>query len=170
MKLRTLIAISALSACSVQTAPATTTTTTSTSTTTSTTTTTTTTTIVQVRSKHKTCGIDIINKLAEYGLPADPFAYIAWRESRCNPGAVNATWNKQGVMTYALNKNKTWDSGLLQINSGHRETVRRVCGKAALINHLQGLRDLDCNLAVARVLYDNGKGLGHWRATYKQGN
>jgi hypothetical protein len=29
---------------------------------------------------------------------------------------------------------------------------------------------LDCQLKVAAHLYDGGKGLSHWRATYKQGN
>jgi hypothetical protein len=108
--------------------------------------------------------------LAEYGLPADPFSYIAWRESRCNPGAVNAKWNEAGELVYALNSNKTWDSGLLQVNSIHRNLVREVCGKQALRNNLAGLLDLDCQLKVAARLYDGGKGLSHWRATYKQDN
>lgn len=111
------------------------------------------------------CNQATIDKLAEYGLPEVPFASIAYRESRCNPLAINARWNKQGEMIYSLNKNGTWDSGLLQINSGHKERVRRVCGKQALANNLAGLLDIDCNLKVAADLYDNGKGLGHWRAT-----
>jgi len=112
------------------------------------------------------CNQATIDKLAEYGLPAVPFASIAYRESRCNPLAINARWNKQGEMTYSLNKNGTWDSGLLQINSGHKERIRRVCGKQALANNLAGLLDIDCNLAVAKELYNNGKGLSHWQATY----
>jgi hypothetical protein len=111
------------------------------------------------------CNQATVAKLAEYGLPEVPFASIAYRESRCNPLAINARWNKQGEMTYSLNKNGTWDSGLLQINSGHRERVRRVCGKQALDNNLAGLLDIDCNLKVAAELYANGKGLSHWRAT-----
>lgn len=131
----------------------------------STTTTTTSIPIVIAVGKRKQCGEDINAKLIEYGLPIKFFSYIAYRESRCNPNAINATWDSAGNMTYALNRNKTYDSGLLQINSGHRELVRQICGKKALDNNLAGLRDIDCNLAVAARLYDNGKGLGHWRAT-----
>lgn len=146
--------------------PATTTTTSS-----STTTTTTTTTTLPAKSTGgvKRCP-DLEPLLAEYGLPADPFSYIAWRESRCNPGAVNAKWNEAGDMVYALNKNGSWDTGLLQVNSIHRDLVREVCGKQALRNNLAGLQDLDCQLRVAARLYDGGKGLSHWRATYKQDN
>lgn len=96
----------------------------------------------------------------EYGLlPVKTFSYIAWRESRCNPLAINAKWDKDGNMIYHLNKNKTWDSGLLQINSGHRETVKRICHA-----DLERLMVLDCNLKVAKYLLDNG-GLNHWLAT-----
>ena len=133
---------------------------------TTTTTTTTTTVALAPVTNGKRCNKATVKKLAEYGLPAVPFAYIAWRESRCNPLAINARWNKQGEMTYALNKNGTWDSGLLQINSGHKERVRRVCGRKALANNLAGLLDIDCNLAVAKELYNNGKGLSHWAATH----
>lgn len=127
--------------------------------------TTTTTVPIGLTPNGRRCNQATVMKLAEYGLPAVPFASIAYRESRCNPLAINARWNKQGEMTYSLNKNGTWDSGLLQINSGHKERVRRVCGKQALNNNLAGLLDIDCNLKVAAELYDNGKGLGHWRAT-----
>ena len=109
-------------------------------------------------------------KMAAYGLPADPFSKIAYRESRCNPEAVNARWDAQGNMVWSLNKNGTYDSGLFQINSGHKERVRQVCGSKALANHLAGLRTLDCNLAMAAFLYDNGNGLGHWRATHNPDN
>ena len=83
------------------------------------------------------------------GLPVKDFSYIAWRESRCRIKAINAIWNSKGEMIYHLNKNKSYDSGLLQINSGHRELVRRVCG-----GDLKLLLTLDCNLAVAKYLYD----------------
>lgn len=132
-------------------------------------TTTTTTTTLPATTKRGSCP-EFEALLAQYGLPADPFSYIAWRESRCNPEAVNAQWNEQGEMVYSLNSNGTYDSGLLQINSGHRELVRKVCGKQALANNMAGLRDVHCNLSVAAVLYDNGRGLSHWRATYKQDN
>ena len=90
------------------------------------------------------------------GLPVKEFSYIAWRESRCRIKAINAIWNEKGEMIYHLNKNKSYDSGLLQINSGHREMVRRVCG-----GDLPLLLTLDCNLAAAKHLYD-AHGLAPW--------
>ena len=141
-------------------------TTTTTSSSTTTTTTTTTTTVAPAKGTSVKRCPDLEPLLAEYGLPADPFSYIAWRESRCNPGAVNAKWNDAGEMTYALNANKSWDTGLLQVNSIHRNLVREVCGKEALKNNLAGLKELDCQLKVAARLYDNGKGLSHWAATH----
>ena len=90
------------------------------------------------------------------GLPVKDFSYIAWRESRCRIKAINATWNEKGEMTYHLNRNKSWDSGLFQVNSGHRELVKRVCG-----GDLPLLLTLDCNLAVAKHLYD-AHGLSPW--------
>ena len=149
--------------------PPTTPTVTPTTTTTTSSSTTTTTTLPAKRIGIKRCP-DLEPLLAEYGLPADPFSYIAWRESRCNPEAVNAKWNEAGEMVYALNENGSWDTGLLQVNSIHRDLVREVCGKAALKNNLAGLRELDCQLKVAARLYDGGKGLSHWRASYKQDN
>jgi hypothetical protein len=90
------------------------------------------------------------------GLPVKEFSYIAWRESRCRIKAINAIWNEKGEMIHHLNKNKSYDSGLLQINSGHREMVRRVCG-----GNLSLLLTLDCNLAAAKHLYD-AHGLSPW--------
>ncbi len=96
----------------------------------------------------------------KYGLvPVKTFSYIAWRESRCRIKAINAIWDAKGNMTWHLNKNGTFDSGLLQINSGHRGHVRKVC-KA----DLEELLILDCNLKMAKFLLDNG-GLNHWKAT-----
>jgi hypothetical protein len=91
------------------------------------------------------------------GLPVKEFSFIAWRESRCRIKAINAIWNEKGEMIYHLNKNKSWDSGLFQVNSGHRELVKRVCG-----GDLTLLLTLDCNLAVAKSLYDAG-GLSPWQ-------
>ena len=90
------------------------------------------------------------------GLPVKEFSFIAWRESRCRVKAINAIWNEKGEMIYHLNKNKSYDSGLLQINSGHREMVKRVCG-----GNLKLLLTLDCNLAAAKHLYD-AHGLSPW--------
>lgn len=86
-------------------------------------------------------------KFREYGLPVVAFSYISYRESRCN---VNA-WNR------TLNKNGSQDLGLVQINSSWKTVTRNICG-----TEIKGLFNVDCNLSVAKYLYDNG-GLGHWR-------
>lgn len=97
------------------------------------------------------------NLFKQYGLlPVETFSYIAWRESRCRIKAINALWDEDGNMTYHLNKNKTWDSGLLQINSSHKTITKQVCGGG-----LELLLNIDCNLKVAKYLLDNG-GLGNW--------
>jgi hypothetical protein len=97
-------------------------------------------------------------------LPVDVFSYIAWRESGCNPGAQNAKWNANGVMTYALNKDRSYDTGLLQINSSWYSVTKLVCGDAAVENKMQGLKDPICNVNVARYIMVNSKGkLGNWR-------
>ena len=54
----------------------------------------------------------------KYGLPWKVFSYIAWRESRCDPTAINHTLNADG----------TTDSGLLQINSSWHNVVREQLG------------------------------------------
>lgn len=95
----------------------------------------------------------------EYGLPAKQFSYIAWRESRCRIKAVNAKWDAQGNIIWTLNKDGSYDSGLLQINSTWRTVTKNICGGG-----IELLLTLDCNLRVAKYLYDNG-GLGHWKAT-----
>ena len=89
------------------------------------------------------------------GLPVKEFSYIAWRESRCRIKAINAIW-KNGKIVWTLNKNGSYDSGLMQINSGHRELVKRLCGGS-----LPLLLTLDCNLSVAKHLYD-AHGLSPW--------
>lgn len=97
-----------------------------------------------------------------YGLkPVDTFSYIAWRESRCRIKAQNITWDSKGNVTYALNKNGSFDTGLLQINSTWKTVTRNLCGPDAADSRMTGLLDLACNLRVAKYLYDNG-GLHHW--------
>lgn len=96
------------------------------------------------------------DKFSEYGLPTELFSYIAYRESRCNPKAVNAKWDSQGNVIWTLNKNGSIDRGLLQINSSWRTVTRNICS-----TNIDGLYDVDCNLSVAKYLYDNG-GAGHW--------
>lgn len=91
----------------------------------------------------------------EFGLPVKYFSYIAFRESRCRKSAINAIW-KNGKIVWTLNKNGTFDSGLLQINSGWRTVTKQVCG-----GDISKLMNPRCNVAVARFLYDDG-GLRHW--------
>ena len=86
-------------------------------------------------------------KFREYGLPVVAFSYISWRESRCNELAHNRT----------LNRDKSQDLGLVQVNSSWKTVTRNICG-----TDITGLFNVDCNLSVAKYLYDNG-GLGHWR-------
>jgi hypothetical protein len=89
------------------------------------------------------------DEFAAFGLPVKTFSYVAWRESRCSP----LSWNR------TLNKNKTQDRGLLQINSSWVTVTAKEC--ASQRGDLSVLFDVRCNLAVARYLYRNG-GLRHW--------
>jgi len=95
----------------------------------------------------------------EFGLPVDFFLYFSFRESRCALTAVNARFDKQGKVVWTLNKNGTFDSGLLQINSGWRTLTSQIC--KSKLGDLTVLLQPRCNVAVARYLYDNG-GLRHW--------
>jgi soluble lytic murein transglycosylase-like protein len=99
------------------------------------------------------------SKFKEYGLPVQVFSYIAWRESGCNPKAINARFDKNGKVIWTLNKNGSIDRGLLQINSSWQTVTKNVCG-----TDLNGLLDLDCNLSVAKYIMDNSKGkLMNWK-------
>ena len=102
---------------------------------------------------------------AQYGLPVQIFSYIAWRESGCNPKAINAKWDANGNMTYHLNNNGTWDTGLLQVNSSWIRSVRKVCGvnTGSARGDLQALTDPDCNVRFAKWIMDNTTGgLSNW--------
>jgi hypothetical protein len=81
------------------------------------------------------------------------FSYIAWRESGCNPKAINAKFDANGNVIWTLNKNGSIDRGLLQINSSWKTVTKNVCG-----TDLNGLLELDCNLSVAKYIMDNSKG------------
>jgi hypothetical protein len=88
-------------------------------------------------------------KFREHGLPVKAFSYISWRESRCSVSAWNRT----------LNKNKTHDIGLVQINDSWKTVTSQIC--KAPYGDMTVLFNVDCNLSVAKYLYDNG-GLRHW--------
>lgn len=92
-------------------------------------------------------------------LPVKAFSYIAYRESKCAVTAVNARFNKRGRITWALNKNGTYDSGLLQINSSWKTVTKETCGAKEWNKSL--LLNPRCNVAVAKVLFDES-GLQPW--------
>lgn len=95
----------------------------------------------------------------QYGLePVEVFSYIAYRESRCNPNAVNAKFDAKGNTTWTLNRDGSVDRGLIQINSCWKTVTKNVCGTG-----LEGLFDVHCNLKVAKYLMDNTSGgLSNW--------
>jgi len=99
------------------------------------------------------------HKFVEHGLPVQVFSYIAWRESRCRTHAINARFNSRGQVIWTLNRNGSIDRGLIQVNSSWVTVTAQVC--KAPRGQLDVLFNVDCNLAVARYLYDNG-GLRHW--------
>lgn len=98
----------------------------------------------------------------QYGLkPVEVFSYIAWRESRCDPSAANARW-KNGKIVWTLNKDGSYDVGLLQINSTWRTVTANTCGTPW--GDMSVLHDVSCNLKVAKFLLDHtDDGLGNWR-------
>lgn len=99
------------------------------------------------------------NLFRRHGLPVVAFTYIAWRESRCNPVATNGRWDKYGNLIFTKNSNGTYDSGLLQINSGWKSLTVRVCGAKEWDRRL--LFDPKCNVKVAEALFAED-GLAPW--------
>ena len=91
------------------------------------------------------------------GLPVKEFVYIAQRESGCRIRAINARYDKHGKVIWTLNKNGSIDRGLFQINSVHKQTVKTICK-----GDLDLLLTLDCNLKVAKYLYDR-YGMTPWK-------
>ena len=107
----------------------------------------------------------------EQGLPPKLFSYIAWRESRCQPKAIGWNYYKGKshrdckVSAYHTYKKcgavKSYDSGLLQINSSWKTLTSRVCDSK--FGDLTVLKDPLCNVKVARDLYENSSGkLSNW--------
>ena len=60
-------------------------------------------------------------------------------------------------MIWTLNKNGSIDRGLVQINSCWKSLTKQLCGTS-----LDGLLNVDCNLKVAKYLYDR-YGMTPWR-------
>lgn len=111
--------------------------------------------------------------LRKYGLPVKQFTYIMWRESRCEPRAIG--WNYRAGTSHRDCKRspaetykrcravKSYDSGLLQINSSWTTVTARVCGTKW--GDMSALLDPKCNLKVAKYLYEDGGGMSNWAAT-----
>lgn len=109
--------------------------------------------------------------LREYKLPVKVFAPIMWRESKCQARAVG--WNYKSGMshkdcklsharTYRKCKAvKSYDVGLLQINSSWKSLTAQVC--KTKLGEMLALQDPHCNLKVAAKLYNKGKGLSNWQ-------
>ena len=107
--------------------------------------------------------------LKQAKLPVRTFSYVMWRESRCQPRAIG--WNYKKGKTHRdctlapakvyrrCKAVRSYDSGLLQINSTWVSVTAAVCRSEW--GDMTVLLDAKCNVAVARYLYDNG-GLGHW--------
>lgn len=108
-----------------------------------------------------------------YGLPVQAFSFLAWRESKCVRKAVG--WNYHRGMgpqdcpsgLYEKHRRcaavRSHDLGAWQINSSWRTVTRRLCAGTEKFD-ISILFDLDCNLKVAKYLYENG-GLAHWSIT-----
>lgn len=92
-------------------------------------------------------------QLKAYGLPPKIFGPIMYRESRCNPASRSV-----------MRRNGTTDLGALQINSSWKTLTMQTCA-VTRAEYAKALLKLGCNLKVATVLYNGGKGLGNWRAT-----
>jgi hypothetical protein len=90
----------------------------------------------------------------KYGLPPKTFSKIAFRESRCNEKSVSAVRRSTGYP----------DVGLVQIQGSWRTVTYAICKLKPNQSHIRALTNVDCNLRVARYLYDNG-GLGHWKGS-----
>ena len=111
-------------------------------------------------------------KLKQYGLPVKDFSRIMYRESRCQPKAIGWNYHKgtsykdcklSPAATYKKCKAvRSYDSGLLQINSSWVTVVQEVCHSKR--GNMNVLLDYKCNLKVAKYLLNNG-GMGHWSGT-----
>jgi hypothetical protein len=114
-------------------------------------------------------------KLRQYKLPVKEFSFIMWRESKCVAKAIGWNYHKgmshrdcklSHARTYRKCKAvKSYDVGLLQINSSWKTLTAKVCkyeyGKMLI------LQDPDCNLKVASAIYKQS-GLEPWRGNSKK--
>jgi hypothetical protein len=116
-------------------------------------------------------------QLKAHGLvPVKRFSYLMWRESRCQKKVIG--WNYHKGMSHKDCKLapakiykkcpavRSYDSGLLQINSSWKTLTARVC--KSKWGDLKPLLTAECNLKVAKALLDDG-GFEHWKATSGSG-
>jgi len=109
--------------------------------------------------------------MKEHGLPIKTFAPIMFRESRCIPKAVN--WNHRPGLSHedctdngSFHKRRkcvavrSWDMGLLQINSSTWDALTmQQCGAST---KSRTLLSPSCNVKVAGVIYRH-YGLEPWK-------
>lgn len=111
--------------------------------------------------------------MREHKLPVRLFDPIMYRESRCKAKVIG--WNYHRGMSHRDCKLepadkykkckavKSYDSGLLQINSSWKTVTSRVC--KSKMGDMTVLLDPKCNLKVASYLYHKGGGIANWRGT-----
>ena len=111
--------------------------------------------------------------LRKYELPVRVFDPIMYRESRCKAKVIG--WNYHRGMSHRDCKLapaeiykkckavKSYDSGLLQINSSWKTVTSQVC--KSKMGDMTVLLDPHCNLRVASYLYHKGGGIRNWQGT-----
>ena len=87
----------------------------------------------------------------KYGLPPKTFSKLAWRESRCNPKSISAIRQSTGRP----------DIGLVQISGSWATLTRKTC-RVKYQAIVKALTTLECQLKVAAILWNKGKGAGNW--------
>lgn len=110
--------------------------------------------------------------MQKYNLPIKGkvnFSYLAWRESRCISRAVGWNLHKGASIKDCRNGRyhvmrkcsavKSWDVGVLQINSSWYTLTTKICGKNT---HTKVLMKPECNIKVAAYLYHKGGGAANW--------
>ena len=85
------------------------------------------------------------------GLPVKTFSYLAWRESRCNHRSISAIRQSTGRP----------DVGLFQVQASWATVTRRIC-HVKYSEVVKALTRLDCQLKVAKYLWQDGKGASNW--------
>jgi hypothetical protein len=108
--------------------------------------------------------------IKEEGLPVQIFSYIMWRESRCQPKVIG--WNYKSGKSHRDCKLaptniykkcgavRSYDSGLLQINSSWTTVTQNICGERW--GDMTVLLKVKCNIKVAKFIFYHGGGFSNW--------